>query len=151
MMQKQLKTVDTVGFKNTGRENSFKLKNMGTKIWITSTRITLTRQKSNQKVNIIQPNILYYSNWCHEIHRIHNLIEIIRHHKPVHFVWEPSKNNLLTEPVCHGMHMIKILRKHKPVHFPQNIYHATLLTEFSFPVTLHHHQMTHHFQQASHL
>ena len=42
---------------------------------------------------------------------------------------------------------------HKLVHFLQYSYHTTLLTERTFPVTIHihHYQMTHHRQQTSYL
>ena len=49
---------------------------------------------------------------------------------------------------CHVIHMI-----HNPVHILREPYHATLLADRSYSVTLHlyFHQITHHFQKESHL
>ena len=92
--------------------------------WITLNWFLMIWQTSNQKINMICPNIVYFIEWCHGIPIIH---------KPLYFLRQ---------------HLRHIITYSWYIHTLQYPYHATLLTE---PVTLHHHQMANHCQQASHL
>ena len=122
MMQHKVTTLDATELSKTLDTIFLGWKIWAQKIWFTPTQITPTQFPPTWEISYQKINLIWSS--------------IIYDTK-----W------------CHGNHMIhkltQILRQHNIVHFLWKLYHATLLTQRSLPVTLFHHSMDNHLQEAS--